>query len=284
MSDYRKFIIEVKRVHTGYRLWKRGMDAVTCMAETYKNKRSIYFAASNLLPSEVLMREYAREYHLILIGVDEGGLIHQDFGVFHVNSAGDGSLFKKFSGPSIECYTHCLLVTLHRDGGSMETIFSGEMPFYQPEREIEQERSNGMNFEEDCTVDEHWQAAFAAFSEEDAVEIFDAEIDETGARWCRISQIERLPQSLAACSDCIARYGHYTVGKCEDRWFVGVPGRFLQREQPCREQECFLLWQPIRGGEKYFSDLSELTGQLQEEIFGYWIGGIDRESGEILPL
>ena len=158
------------------------------------------------------------------------------------------------------------------------------MPFYQPEREIEQERSNGMNFEEDCTVDEHWQAAFAAFSEEDAVEIFDAEIDETGARWCRISQIERLPQSLAACSDCIARYGHYTVGKCEDRWFVGVPGRFLQREQPCREQECFLLWQPIRGGEKYFSDLSELTGQLQEEIFGYWIGGIDRESGEILPL
>ena len=255
MSDYRKFIIEVKRVHTGYRLWKRGMDAVTCMAETYKNKRSIYFAASNLLPSEVLMREYAREYHLILIGVDEGGLIHQDFGVFHVNSAGDGSLFKKFSGPSIECYTHCLLVTLHRDGGSMETIFSGEMPFYQPEREIEQERSNGMNFEEDCTVDEHWQAA-----------------------------IERLPQSLAACSDCIARYGHYTVGKCEDRWFVGVPGRFLQREQPCREQECFLLWQPIRGGEKYFSDLSELTGQLQEEIFGYWIGGIDRESGEILPL
>ena len=71
------------------------MDAANCIVETYKNKRSVYFAVSNLLPSDVLMREYNKEYHLLLIGVDEGELIHKDFGVFHVNSAGEGSLFKE---------------------------------------------------------------------------------------------------------------------------------------------------------------------------------------------
>ncbi len=280
MSDYRKFIIEVRRAHRGFRLWKRGMDAANCIVETYKNKRSVYFAVSNLLPSDVLMREYNKEYHLLLIGVDEGELIHKDFGVFHVNSAGEGSLFKKFTGPSIECYTHCLLVTLSKEDGSTETIFSGTMPFYQPAADVSTEAPI-----EDCDGSEQgWESIFSCFCEEDAVEIFDRQRDETGARWCRISKIDQLPQSLAACSDYIERYGHYTIGKYKDRWFVGVPGRFLQKEQPCREQGCFLLWQPIRGGEKYFSDLSELTGKLQEEIFGYWIGGIDKESGEVLPL
>lgn len=291
MSDYRKFIIEMERVTSGYRLWKRGLDTVNCVVETYKNKRSVYFAASNVLPSEVLMREAKKEYHLLLLGVDEGELIHKDFGVLYINSAGEGSLFKKFTGPAIACYTHCLVVALHSESGETETIFSGTMPFFQPEpAEIKTEETERISAElEACAQEQNgftrcWHEVFTNFCQQESVEIFDRTRDETGARWCRVSDCAVLPDPLESCSNLIAQYGHYTIGRKEDLYFVGIPGRFLQREQPCREQGQFVLWQPIRGGEKYYHDLSEMTPKLQEEIFGYWIGGIDGDSGEIFPL
>lgn len=107
-GDYRKFTVEMQLMNDEYRLWRSGIDGSTCIVESYKDKRSLYFAVSNLLPSASLLSQGNREYRLILMGVDEGEIIHRDFGSFFVDQKGDGSFFKKFTGPTLECYTHCL--------------------------------------------------------------------------------------------------------------------------------------------------------------------------------
>ncbi len=279
-GEYRKFNIEIKRENPGYRLWKRGMDGAACVMESYKNKRSVYFAVSNLMPSAVLLREENKEYHLVLLGVFEGEIIHEDFGAFFVNHHGEGSLFKKFTGPDLECYTHCLLVVLERSSGKTETLFSGTAPFFKEPQEDGEAEIKPLGFAE------IWGDVFAEFEEENAEEFFTSQCDETGARWRRVNGSERpvLPMSLMPCRDLIAEYGHYLVGKKEDRYFAAVPGRFLLREQPRREEGCFSLWQPIRGGEKFFDTPENMSEALQEEIFGYWIGEIDAKTGEITAV
>ena len=81
-GDYRKFTVEMQLMNDEYRLWRSGIDGSTCIVESYKDKRSLYFAVSNLLPSASLLSQGNREYRLILMGVDEGEIIHRDFGSF----------------------------------------------------------------------------------------------------------------------------------------------------------------------------------------------------------
>ena len=293
LGDYRKFVIEMKRECSNYRLWKRGTDQAVCVVETYKNKRSIYFAVSNLLPSSALVREEDREYHLLLLGVDDGELIHRDFGPFYVNHQGEGSLFKKFTGVPIECYTHCLFVALNPAEGNTETIYRGDMPFFKPETSDKDEENDdcreerrehdGENFEKNHQ-EESWREIFERFYRNPEDGFFAEGSDETKATWCRVSQSSPLPDSLAQCRDLITTYGHYMIGKKGNRIFLGIPGRFLKKEQPLRDEGCFTLWQPLRGGERYFKDLDSMTEDLQEEIFGYWICEIDEETGKLLPL
>lgn len=305
-GDYQKVRIEMERVSSDYRLWKRAADSVACIAETYKNKRSMFFAASNLLPSAVLLREENKEYHLLLIGAESGELIHKDFGAFYVNHQGEGSLFKKFTGPALECYSHCLLVAVEQDSEETETVFSGRLSFDGRNEGRPAERTStafgeSMRSAESCkdsdgadlagdfkeehyTGDQSWKEIFDRFDACEKVEAFAEGWDETGAVWCRVDRSSPLPKSLQPCSNLITTYGHYIIGRNEKERFIGIPGRFLQREQPLRKDRRFTLWQPIRGGEHYFTDLHELTGELAEEIFGYWISAVDMETGEIVPL
>ncbi len=293
LGDYRKFVIEMERESRGYRLWKRGTDNAVCIVESYKNKRSIYFAVSNLLPSSTLIREKNREYHVLLLGVEDGELVHRDFGPFYVNHQGEGSVFKKFTGPSIECYTHCLFVALKPSDGNTETIYRGTMPFFRDDISEAREENEGCEKERQYYDEgilkaeqekEMWSEIFEIFYRKPENVFFAEDRDETAAAWCRVSQSSPLPSSLAQCRDLITAYGHYIIGKNGHRCFVGIPGRFLKREQPLHDEGCFTLWQPLRGGERYFEDLDSMPEALQEEIFGYWICEIDEETGELMPL
>lgn len=270
-GDYRKFTVEMELMNDEYRLWRNGIDGSTCIVESYKDKRSLYFSVSNLLPSASLLSQGNREYRLILMGADEGEIIHRDFGSFFVDQKGDGSFFKKFSGPALEAYTHCILVSSDRKDGGIETIMSGEMPFFK-------------KAEEETAFDGVWGSVFGDLQGNQAVDAFSEELDETEAKWYRISRGGEVPGPIAGCKAQIEKYGHYIAGQKGESCYVGIPGRFLKAEQPLAEAQCFALWQPIRGGEIFFKDLAELTGKLQEEIFGYWIGGLDKDTGEIIPL
>ncbi len=264
--EYRKFKIEMEYMTDEYRLWQKGFDDSLCILESYKDKRSVYFEVSNLLPSSDLHTSGRKAYHFLLLGVENGEVIYKDFGEFHIERNGSGSFFKKFKGADIECYTHCLLIVLNEENGVTQTILSGQTPFAMEEQE------------------NPWKTLISQIDTGEKVEIFAESIDETNALWHRFYQKGDLPACLMPYSELICKYGNYIIGRNEDRYFIGIPGRFLQAEQPKRNDGYFTLWQPISGGEAFFSSLEELTGRIQEQIFGYWIGEIDVEEGKVLAL
>lgn len=266
-GEYRKFQIKMEYMTDKYRLWKKGRDGCICFMESYKDKRAVYLAVSNFLPSGDLYAEEEKKYCLLLLGANEGEIIYRDFGEFFVGSDGEGSLFKKFTGEGLECFTHCLLVVTAEGRRGAETALKGVTPFYAGK---EEESLKGM-FEKYMEEGEE----LAPFSEGE---------DETGASWRRFSDPEGLPRFLKTYDQASRRYGHFILGKGQERFFIGIPGRFLIGEKPGKGSGCFTLWQPIKGGEKYYGGLSELTGKLQEEIYGYWIGEIDLKGERVLPL
>lgn len=274
-SEYRKYTVPMGRAAEGFRLWKHGVDRAVCVLETYRGKRSVYFAVSNLLPSRLLAEE-EKEYHLMLLGASEGQLIHRDFGVFTVNQSGEGSFFKKFDGAPLSAYTHCLLAAARADG-TAETVLTGKTPFFaEPEKVPTTEAPDRDK--------DPWRTLFDQCEGEGRRDVFSEAVDETGAVWWRVDDVDGLPESAGGCGEMVRQYGHFLVGKGCQSWFIGVPGRFLLAEQPAADGKSFQLWQPIRGGEDFFEDLSMLSGEAAESLFGYWIGEIDAESGQILVI
>lgn len=266
-DNYQKFEIDMRMENDGFRLWKNGQNEAICVIETYKEKRSIFFSAVNLLPSNFLRTEADSAYHVMLLGEEDGQLIHQDFGTFYVNQKGEGSFFHKFFGPALSCYTHCLLVAVSGDGKEPTMIYRGETPFFVP-----------------TEPENLWKTCFDWCADQSPSKLFSDGMDETGARWYRIPEERTRPAELAACKPLIEKYHHYIVGVGGESYFVGIPGRFLRSEQPCKDEGVFLLWQPLRGGENFFEEPETMTERQQEEIFGYWIAQIDVDRGELKAL
>ena len=136
----------------------------------------------------------------------------------------------------------------------------------------------GVLFEE---TDSIWETLCSRAA---GTEAFTSGCDETRANWYKTEEFDLLPEGVRKCQPWMEVYGHYIIGRKEQRWFLGVPGRFLQKEQPLREEGIFLLWQPMRGGEAFFDRPDQMTKKQQEEIFGYWIAEINVEKGILQPL
>ena len=266
-GNYQKFVINMERQTDAYRLWKHGSDEVVCVLETYREKRSVFFSVQNLLPSNYLHKDKSGAYHVVLLGAENGQLLHEDFGVFHVSQNGEGTFFQKFTGPALSSYTHCLLVVDWRSDAEPEVIYQGETPFF-----CKAERSDS------------WEELRKWCESQTPTKAFSAKIDETKASWYRVPAEEPLPEVLEMAKSYINRYRHYLFGCNGERYYVGIPGRFLQKEQPCREKALFFLWQPLRGGEKFFDETATMTARQQEEIFGYWIAEVNLETGGLKPL
>lgn len=265
--NYEKFEINLELKSDEFRLWKNGQNEAICALETYKEKRSIFVSVCNLRPSSELYGEGKGTYHVVLLGEEDDHLLHRDFGTFHVGQNGEGSFFQKFDGPELSCYTHVLLLADYGRGRDPEVVYQGTTPFFAEE-----------------TVPSVWQQRLEWCRTQTPTKVFSAEVDETNADWYRVPGEMELPDSLAGAKPLIEAYHHYILGRRGNVWYVGVPGRFLQREQPCRQEGLFLLWQPLRGGENFFDGVETMTERQQEEIFGYWIAGVDVASGRLKPL
>jgi len=249
-GKYRKITVDMNPENDDYRFWKHRTGETVCYVESYKDKRAVFFQGSNLLPGE--------NYHLILIGKGDGQIEHQNFGPLHTEGNGEIHCYRTFGGTDLENYAFCLLCA-DKGNGQMEIVCKGTL------------------FQE-----EHPWSSMCQVS--DKVDAFTKGCDETGAQWYRAEEFSRLPAIAQPCIPWMKSYGHYIVGRKDDRWFLGVPGRFLQKEQPLREEGVFLLWQPIRGGEAFFDCPERMTGKQQEKIFGYWIAEIDTKKGRLWPV
>ena len=63
------------------------------------------------------------------------------------------------------------------------------------------------------------------------MDFFSEKIDETGAEWRRLP-MEKLPDCARCYVEYVEKYGHFIIGRNKNRWFIGIPGRFLQEEKP----------------------------------------------------
>ncbi|MBR5315540.1 MAG: hypothetical protein IKU44_02010 [Firmicutes bacterium] len=266
LGKYEKIEIKMVRETKDFCLWKQAVGEANCFLETYKEKRAICFSATNLLPSRLLKEEHQMTYQLLLIGEDEGGMIHQEFGPLSVSEHGQIRFFQKFFGPSLACYQFCLFVTAKEDE-DVRVLYRGALPSYENKQVLLS-----------------WEALAEGYEDRGLSDVFSADRDETLAIWYRIEEGVALPESMTPYKAYVSLHHHFILGRKEDKYYIGLPGRFLQKEQPCREEGLFQLWQPLRGGESYFDSPETMTEEQQERIFGYWIAEIDIAEDRLKPL
>ncbi|QAT41854.1 hypothetical protein [Aminipila luticellarii] len=106
--------------------------------------------------------------------------------------------------------------------------------------------------------------------------------DRTGAKWKRIANIKNLPLVSPGAMWGASKYRHYIFGEDQKLYYVGIPGRFLNEEQPEGGKSGFVLWQPIVGAENLEATKAECSLENRMIAYGYWITAIDRETGDII--
>jgi len=114
-----------------------------------------------------------------------------------------------------------------------------------------------------------------AASEYDDVTPF--ENDRTNARWKRIRDVSSLPLVSPGAHFFAGQYKHYLFGAKPDpegraeEFYIAIPGRFTQEEQPDGGKSGFVYWQPMMGAPE------------DKGSYGYWIVAIDK-NGDILEV
>lgn len=111
--------------------------------------------------------------------------------------------------------------------------------------------------------------------------------DKIGARWKKIVNITNLPLISPGAHYFATQYHHYIFGAVADqnelavKYYFGIPGRFMDEEQPDGGSSGFTYWQAIRGEEDYTT--ANNTEDLAEKktAYGYWILAIDGKTGDI---
>ena len=110
--------------------------------------------------------------------------------------------------------------------------------------------------------------------------------DRTGAKWKKIVNITNLPLVSPGAHYFATQYRHYIFGAKPDesgmatKFFFGIPGRFLDEEQPDGGKSGFTYWQPIRGADPVFEGYRK-GEHNSRNAYGYWIVGIDGKTGNI---
>ncbi|MDD3199327.1 MAG: hypothetical protein PHV95_09035 [Eubacteriales bacterium] len=110
--------------------------------------------------------------------------------------------------------------------------------------------------------------------------------DKTGARWKKMVNITNLPIVSPGAHYFATQYRHYIFGaKADDsgiaaRFFFGIPGRFLDEEQPDGGKSGFTYWQPLRGT-SLAGEENRKRDQSARNAYGYWIVAIDSKTGDL---
>ncbi len=112
------------------------------------------------------------------------------------------------------------------------------------------------------------------------------ERDKTGARWKKIVNITNLPLVSPGAHYFATQYRHYIFGAKPDekgmatKFYFGIPGRFLDEEQPDGGKSGFTYWQPIRGADPAFEGYRK-GERANRNAYGYWIIAVDGKTGNI---
>ncbi|NLD19530.1 MAG: hypothetical protein GX663_04695 [Clostridiales bacterium] len=117
--------------------------------------------------------------------------------------------------------------------------------------------------------------------QKDFVDIFPFKKDFTEAQWKKITDCTILPMISPGSKEAMTEYGHFIFGWNDSYYFIGIPGRFLQKEQPDKGTSGFVYWQPIAGMEDREDDTALPIEERRKNTYGYWIAAINRYNGRI---
>lgn len=112
------------------------------------------------------------------------------------------------------------------------------------------------------------------------------ERDKTGAKWKKIVNIANLPLVSPGAHYFATQYRHYLFGAKPDekgyatKFYFGIPGRFLDEEQPDGGRSGFTYWQPIRGADPVFENYRK-GEHNNRNAYGYWIVAVDGKTGSV---
>lgn len=111
--------------------------------------------------------------------------------------------------------------------------------------------------------------------------------DKTGAQWKKISNVMNLPLVSPGAHYFASQYQHYLFGAKADengmaeKYYFGIPGRFLAEEQPDGGRSGFTFWQPIRGAEVPSATGTPDRTVNRSSAYGYWILAVDGRTGDL---
>ncbi len=251
--------------------------------ETGGNRGSVRIGAENL-------RFFERKtyiYKLILFGRKHERTIYKIMGDLLPSSRGKGETYFRIEpadldgkGNALGSFSIATVVAVsmadHRE--PLHPVLRGRLE-HKERRGCRKRRCRSFNVFYDQHIIECCQAI------EHKKEMYDKTIpfreDRTGADWRRVVNLGKFPVISPGAQYMIARYRHFIFGTDERYYYVGVPGRYLEQEQPDEGKSGFVLWQPIVGAETYHADEEDAPLSSRQVAYGYWIAAIHRESGRI---
>ena len=65
--------------------------------------------------------------------------------------------------------------------------------------------------------------------------------DETCSRWHKETNIEILKRFCREGYPMAQKYGHFIIGNSQEKSYIGIPGRFILKEQPHRRLYGYML-------------------------------------------
>ncbi len=65
--------------------------------------------------------------------------------------------------------------------------------------------------------------------------------DETKSRWHKETDVEILQNFCREVYPREKKYGHFIIGNSQEKSYIGIPGRFILKEQPHRRLYGYML-------------------------------------------
>ena len=225
-------------------------------------------------------------YKLILFGKKNEKTIYKIVGNLMISSRGRGETYLKLNpadmdgnGNSLECFTIAIIVAVSTTDNRepLHPILRGSLEVRE-KMACKHETTAYNNYYNEYIL----QCCKAL---ENKKELYDQIVpfkdDATGAEWKRVVNLGKFPVISPGSQYTLSRYRHFIFGMTDDYYFVGVPGRYLDNEQPEAGKSGFVLWQPIVGAEGFKADVEGASLKDRQVAYGYWIAAINKNSGSI---